>query len=108
MREQERKNNDNEITMSETEGIGEPRSTERIPKPTEEERQRIRAEFEEVKTAGTYGSKLHPVNESGEPLCSDREEHNVGSWSNAKSIASYPPKWASFCRYCVREWRGSE
>jgi len=94
--------------MSETEGIGEPRSIERITKPTEEERQRIRAEFGEVKTAGAYGSKLHPLNESGEPLCSDREEHNVGNWSNPKPIASYPPGYASFCRYCVREWRGSE
>jgi hypothetical protein len=114
LNEQQRKEDTNELTnMSKTEGIGnnessEEESIERISEPTEEERQRIRAGFEEVKTAGAYGSKLHPLNESGEPLCSHREEHNVESWSNPKPIASYPPGYASFCRYCVREWRGSE
>lgn len=114
LNEQQRKEDTNELTnMSKTEGIGNNESSEeesigRISEPTDEERQRIRAEFEEVKTAGAYSSKLHPVNGSGEPLCSDREEHNVGSWSNPKPIESYPPGYASICRYCVREWRGSD
>jgi len=91
--------------MSETEGIGNNESIERITKPNESERQRIRAEFEEVKTSGSYGNRIHPLDDDGEPLCSEREEHNVSSWSNPKPIDSYPPGYREFCQYCVREWR---
>ena len=94
------------ITMSKSEGIGENESIERIEEPSGAEERAMRAEYEEVVTART--GRLHPLDDGGEPLCSESEEHGVSAWSNPKPFVSYPPGYKPICLYCVREWRRSE
>lgn len=89
--------------MSQTEGRR--KRSEPIEEPSEQEKDTIRAEETHIKTAGYYADRLHLLDDAGEPLCIERENHETNNWSNPKPIETYPRGYMPFCLYCIEIWR---
>lgn len=82
---------------------------EQIPRPTDEEREAMREQFDEVTlptgTANEVPSQhLNPTGEDGDRLCINRSTKNAEEYRTAP-LAAFPGDHFSPCLECVSAWR---